>query len=59
MRKAFLFSAVVTLALFVTVETPVRPEAGFHADFDAATQAEMLQVSLLTPKHSVNEIGAL
>ena len=49
MRKACLFSAAATLVFFVTVEAPVRPEAGFQADFEPAPQVEMLQVSLLVP----------
>jgi hypothetical protein len=49
MRSALLFTAVVTLAFFVTVDVPLRPEAAFHADFDPATQVEMLRLSLQAP----------
>jgi hypothetical protein len=47
MRKVLLFSAVATIAFFVTLEAPVRPEAGFHADFEPAGPA--VQVSLSAP----------
>jgi hypothetical protein len=57
MRKAFLFSA--TMAFFVNVETPVRPEAAFHADFEPPTQVEMPQLSLLAPRLPVEGVSAL
>jgi hypothetical protein len=42
MRKALLFSAVAAIGFFVTVETPVRPEAGFQTDFEPAAHVEIL-----------------
>jgi hypothetical protein len=59
MRKALLFSAVATIAFFVTVETPARPEAGFHADFEPAVPIGALQLSRLAPRQPIESIRAL
>jgi hypothetical protein len=50
MRKALLFSAVAVIVFFVTVETPVRPVAGFQVDFEPAAPVEMLRLSGLQPR---------
>jgi len=49
MRSALLFAAVATLSFFVTVDTPARPEAAFHADFEPTMQGETLHLSLRAP----------
>ena len=50
LRKTFLFSTAATIAFFVTVETPVSPEADFKADFEPVTRIGMPQVALTAPK---------
>ena len=50
MRSALLFTAAAALAFFVTIDTPGRPEAAFHADFEPATQVEALHLSLRAPE---------
>ena len=59
MHKTCLFLAAATIAFFVTIESPVNLEAGFHADFEPATQIEVLQVSLPAPKLPVETIRTL
>lgn len=49
MRSALLFAAAAALAFFVTIDTPARPEAAFHADFEPAIQVEALHLSLGAP----------
>jgi hypothetical protein len=56
MRTAFLFAAVAALAFFVTVGTPARPQAGFHADFDPAMPADAPHLSLWAPQRPVEPI---
>jgi hypothetical protein len=46
MRSALLFAAVAALGFFVTIDTPARPEAAFHADFEPTMQIEALHLSL-------------
>jgi hypothetical protein len=48
MRKVLLFSAVATVAFFVTLEAPVRPEVGFHVDFEPAGPAVQVSLSAQT-----------
>jgi hypothetical protein len=50
MRSALLFTAAAALAFFVGIDTPARPEAAFHADFEPATQVETLHLSLRAPE---------
>ena len=38
MPKAFLFLAAALIGFFVTVETPVGPEADTSTDFEPTTQ---------------------
>ena len=49
MRSALLFAAVTALTLFVTIDTPVRRQAAFQADFEPAMPAETLHLSLRAP----------
>jgi hypothetical protein len=49
MRSALLFAVVATLALFVTIDTPARLDAAFHADFEPEMQVEALHLSVLAP----------
>ena len=49
MRSALLFAAVTALTLFVTIDTPVRQQAAFQADFEPAMQVETQHLSLRTP----------
>jgi hypothetical protein len=42
MPKAFLFATAAVIGFSVTVETPGRPEAGVHSDFDPAGPVEMV-----------------
>ena len=59
MRNAFLFSAAATIAFFVTAEAPVRPEVGFQADFEPATQMDVLRASLPVLKRPAEDMGVL
>jgi hypothetical protein len=43
MRNSVLFWAVATMAFFVTLETPARPEAGFRADFEPGMQVDVMR----------------
>ena len=50
MRSALLFTAVATPAFFVTIDTPARPDAAFHADFEPTMQVEALHINLRAPE---------
>ena len=55
----FWFSAALTIAFFVTIEMPVRPQAGIHADFEPATQTDTLQASLPVPKRPAEDVRVI
>ena len=59
LRKMFWFSAALTIAFFVTIEMPVRPQAGIHADFQPATQMDMLRANLPVPKRPAEDVRVL
>lgn len=59
MRKMFWFSAALTIAFFVTIEMPVRPQAGIQADFEPATQMDVLRASLPAPKRPAEDVRVL
>jgi len=55
----FWFSAALTIAFFVTIEMPVRPQAGIHADFEPATQMDVLRASLPAPKRPAEDVRVI